>query len=353
MIQERADTATAAAPAEPWDDDDDVPAAEEGARILAATASDADAGQRLDKWLADALGDPSVTRSRLKQLLEDGRVTLDGAVLAASGASRKVKAGQTATVALPAPEAAVPEPEDIPLTVVFEDAHLIVVDKPAGMVVHPAVGNATGTLVNALLHHCGASLSGIGGVRRPGIVHRLDKDTSGLLVAAKSDRAHQGLAALFARHDIDRVYRAVVWGVPRPRAGTVTGAIGRSPANRQKMAVVKSGGKAAITHYRVLTALAGETALIECRLETGRTHQIRVHMATQGHPLIGDPLYGKARKPGRRAMTEAQAAAVAGFTRQALHAGVLGFVHPVTGETLRFESAPPADFQALVAALED
>ncbi|MCA1940788.1 MAG: RluA family pseudouridine synthase, partial [Caenispirillum bisanense] len=300
----------------------------------------------------EALADAGLTRSRLKALLDDGCVTLDGRALGAADAKRKVRAGQVAEVTLPAPEAAVPEPQDIPLAVVYEDAELIVIDKPAGLVVHPAAGNADGTLVNALLFHCGASLSGIGGVRRPGIVHRLDKDTSGLLVAAKTDRAHQGLAALFARHDIERVYRAVVWGVPRPRAGTVEGNIGRSPSNRQKMAVVKSGGKPATTHWRVVEALAGDTALVDCTLETGRTHQIRVHMASLGHPLVGDPLYGKARRAGRRGGLDAERAAVVdGFGRQALHAGVLGFVHPVSGARLRFESDPPQDFQDLLTAL--
>lgn len=350
MIQQPADPATAAVPP-PVDDGDEDDDALTGTAPLAVTAGTTAEGLRLDKWLAEALAEAGLTRSRLQALLAEGRVSLDGAPLAAADAKRKVRAGQTAAVTVPPPEDAVPQPQDIPLAVVYEDADLIVIDKPAGLVVHPAAGNADGTLVNALLHHCGASLSGIGGVRRPGIVHRLDKDTSGLLVAAKTDRAHQGLAALFARHDIERVYRAIVWGLPQPRAGTVGGAIGRSPYNRQKMAVVKSGGKPATTHWRVVEALTGDTALIDCTLETGRTHQIRVHMASLGHPLVGDPLYGKARKPGRRGMSAEQVAAVEGFQRQALHAGVLGFVHPVTGERLRFESTPPADFLALLAAL--
>lgn len=353
MIQEPADPASDpdmdATTDSGTDLDDDLPA--QGG-LLAVTADATAEAQRLDKWLAEALAADGLTRSRLKTLLDDGRITLDGRPLAASDAKRKVRAGQVAEIALPEPESAVPEPQDIPLRVVFEDDHLIVVDKPAGLVVHPAAGNADGTLVNALLFHCGASLSGIGGVRRPGIVHRLDKDTSGLLVAAKCDRAHQGLAALFARHDIERVYRAVVWSVPHPRTGTVEGNIGRSSANRQKMAVVKTGGKPALTHWRVTADLAGETALIDCTLETGRTHQIRVHMASLGHPLIGDPLYGRARKAGRRGgFSGEQAAVVDAFPRQALHAGVLGFVHPVTGERLRFESAPPDDFLTLVEVL--
>lgn len=293
MIQQPTDPATVEDNGAPTPDHD-----ADGGALLSAEAGPEAAGQRIDKWLAEALDDPALTRSRLKQLIEGGRVRLDGHTLTAADAKRKVKTGQRVEVSIPAPEPAVPEPQDIPLSVVFEDAHLIVIDKPAGMVVHPAVGNTDGTLVNALLYHCGASLSGIGGVRRPGIVHRIDKDTSGLLVAAKSDAAHQGLAALFARHDMERVYTAVVWGVPVPRRGTITGNIARSAANRQKMAVVKSGGKAAVTHYQVVEPLAGDTALVRCRLETGRTHQIRVHMATRGHPLVGDPLYGRSRNVG-------------------------------------------------------
>jgi 23S rRNA pseudouridine1911/1915/1917 synthase len=249
--------------------------------------------------------------------------------------------------------AAEPAPEAIPLTVLFEDAHLIVVDKPAGMAVHPAPGSETGTLVNALLAHCGASLSGVGGVARPGIVHRIDKETSGIVVAAKTDAAHHGLSTLFAAHDIDRVYVALTRGAPRQARGSVAAAIGRSSADRKKMAIVKSGGRHAVTHYVTERAYGPAerplAARLACRLETGRTHQIRVHLASIGAPCLGDPLYGSG-PPAERVRA---AIAQAGLRRQALHAAVLGFRHPVTGETLRFESPPPADMAALQAFLED
>lgn len=233
----------------------------------------------------------------------------------------------------------------------FEDAHLIVVDKPAGMAAHPAVGTPGGTLVNALLHHCGDSLSGIGGVARPGIVHRLDKDTSGVMVAAKTDAAHAGLTKLFAAHDIERLYIALTRGAPRDLKGTVDTQIGRSSSDRKKMAVLPSGGRRAVTHYTVQRrfgpAAKPVAARIACQLETGRTHQIRVHMASLGSPCLGDPLYGG----GAPAIPVREAMAQAGLSRQALHAAVLGFVHPITGEALRFETDPPADMQALEAAL--
>jgi 23S rRNA pseudouridine1911/1915/1917 synthase len=240
------------------------------------------------------------------------------------------------------------------LAIVFEDAHLLVVDKPAGLVVHPAPGSPDRTLVNAVLAHCGESLAGIGGVRRPGIVHRLDKDTSGLLVVAKTELAHARLAAAFAAHDIDRIYVAVVWGVPQPRTGELAGRIGRSPRNRKKMAVLREGGKAAVTRYRVAHVFKDVAAKVECRLATGRTHQIRVHMTEAGHPVIGDPVYGNSRSPGRlKALPPAARAAVAGFARQALHASVLGFRHPVTGEALRFTSRLPNDMLQLMNFLEE
>jgi len=255
-------------------------------------------------------------------------------------------------IEIPPPAPADPQPESIPLDVLFEDAHLIVVDKPAGMAAHPAPGSETGTLVNALLAHCGASLSGIGGVARPGIVHRLDKDTSGVMVAAKTDAAHRGLAALFERHDIERVYLALTRGAPKQAAGTVATRLGRSPHDRKKMAVLRSGGREAVTHYQVpnrygpvAKPLAGRIA---CRLETGRTHQIRVHLAHLGAPCLGDPLYGA----GAPAAAVKAAMAEAGLTRQALHAAVLGFVHPITGEALRFERGFPDDLARLQAALE-
>jgi 23S rRNA pseudouridine1911/1915/1917 synthase len=249
-------------------------------------------------------------------------------------------------VVVPPPQPVRPEAQAMDLEVVFEDAHLIIVDKPAGLVVHPAPGHADGTLVNGLLAHCRDSLSGIGGVSRPGIVHRLDKDTSGLLAAAKTDAAHHALAEQFAAHTIERAYQAVVWGVPRRRRGEISGNIGRSRANRKKMAVLAAGGKPALTRYRVVRPLGRQAALMECRLATGRTHQIRVHMADLGHPIVGDPVYG-----GRR--RGAQAAARAGaFGRQALHAHILGFVHPATRTTLRFCSRLPCDIKALIEYLE-
>lgn len=311
-------------------------------------------GARLDKALSEIF--PTLSRARLQALLAEGVVTRDGA--AVSTASAKALPGLYA-VALPAVVSAIPQPEDIPLTILFEDAHLVVIDKPAGMAVHPAPGSETGTLVNALLHHCAASLSGIGGVARPGIVHRLDKHTSGVMVAAKSDAAHAGLSALFAAHDIERTYIALVRGAPQPEKGRIVSNLGRSTGDRKKMAVLKFGGREAITDYVVEQVFGAVTekgsrraapplaARIACTLHTGRTHQIRVHMASKGAPLLGDPVYGSGSpaNPVRAAMAEA------GLTRQALHATILGFVHPVTGETLRFETAPPEDMRVLEAGL--
>jgi len=298
--------------------------------------------QRLDKALADASG---LSRERVKALLGEGRITLGGKV--AAQASQKLAAGTAFRIAVPEAVPAEAAAQDIPLSVVFEDAHLIVVDKPAGLVVHPAAGNLDGTLVNALLHHCRGQLSGIGGVARPGIVHRIDKDTSGLLVVAKTDAAHEGLAKQFADHSIARAYHAVVAGRPIPPAGTVRGAIARSSVNRKKMALVEGGrGKHAVTHYTTLEPLAS-AALIECRLETGRTHQVRVHMSSIGHALLGDPVYGRS-PPRLRPILEKL-----GFQRQALHARELGFIHPVTHESLRFVSAIPADLGALIEELRN
>ncbi len=302
------------------------------------------AGERLDRALA-ALHPAGLSRSRLKALIEEGQVRVAGATI--TEPSRKVKAGDPLLVALPAARPAHQAAQDIRLDVVYEDAHLIVIDKPAGLVVHPAPGNAEGTLVNALLAHCRGSLSGIGGVERPGIVHRLDKDTSGLMVAAKTDQAHQHLAAQFARHDVERLYAAIVRGVPRPAEGDIEGNIGRDPANRKKMAIVARGGKAARTHYRTLQRFADRAALVECRLSTGRTHQIRVHLSALGCPLVGDATYG--RKPRKAA--DALDAAMAAFPRQALDAFVLGFEHPASGKKLRFERPFAADLEALRAKL--
>jgi len=306
------------------------------------------AGMRLDKWLALTL--PELSRSRLKALIDEGQVEDDSGPL--DDASRKVKAGEIYIVIVPPAICAEPQAEDIPLVVAYEDEHLIVIDKPAGMVVHPAPGNMSATLVNALLHHCTATLSGIGGVRRPGIVHRLDKDTSGLIVAAKTDAAHHGLAGQFAEHSITRSYRALCWGVPMPVKGEIEGNIGRSSADRKKMAVVTGGGKHALTRYRVQRPFGDIAALIECRLATGRTHQIRVHMASIGHPLVGDPVYGRSRHAKLKALTPEQRAALTEFPRQALHAFQLGFTHPITGERLTFSSDEPYDFNALVSSLE-
>ena len=311
-----------------------------------------DVGLRLDRTLQRHL--PELSRSRLKQLILSGGVTGDGAPR--RDPAQRVRAGQHFTLVVPDPVEPIPAAQPMPLVVRFEDTHLIVIDKPAGMVVHPAPGNPEHTLVNALLAHCGQSLAGIGGVRRPGIVHRLDKDTSGLLVAAKTDPVHRALSRDFAGRRIERAYSAFVWGMPVPSAGEIAGNIGRSPTNRKKMAIVgESRGKPAITRYRVERRFGGQgialAALIECRLLTGRTHQIRVHLAHSGHPVIGDPVYGG--RGGRAVARLGPAgAAAAAFPRQALHARVLGFDHPATGERLTFESPLPADMAALESNLE-
>ncbi|HEV7372138.1 RluA family pseudouridine synthase [Arenibaculum sp.] len=326
------------------------------------TVPDDLAGERLDKALAVLARGlagtvpeaEALSRSRLKALMEQGLVTLDGRP--AADASLRVRAGQAVGIAVPAAEPAVPEPEAIPITVVHEDEDVLVVDKPAGLVVHPAAGNPRGTLVNALLAYCGDRLSGIGGVRRPGIVHRLDKDTSGLMVVAKNDLAHARLTAQFQDRSLSRTYLAVTFGLPAPARGTVDAPIGRSPADRKKMAVV-AGGRAAVTHYRVLKGFGLLAALVECRLETGRTHQIRVHLAHIGHPLIGDPLYagGRAARTALaklRTLPEPAHGTVVGFPRQALHAAEIRFRHPRTAEEMSFTSGLPLDFQALVGSLE-
>jgi 23S rRNA pseudouridine1911/1915/1917 synthase len=307
-----------------------------------------DAGQRLDRVLQRHL--PDLSRTRFKQLILGGAVACEG--ILQHDPAQRVQAGQHFTAVLPEPAEPVPAPQPMPLVIRFEDEHLIVIDKPAGMVVHPAPGNPEGTLVNALLAHCGTSLAGIGGVRRPGIVHRLDKDTSGLLVVAKTEPAHRALSRDFAGRRIERAYSAFVWGVPVPTAGEISGNIGRSPRNRKKMAVVgESRGKPAVTRYRVERRFRDHAALIECRLLTGRTHQIRVHLAHSGHPLIGDPVYGT--RAGRAVARLGPAGeAIAGFPRQALHARLLGFVHPATGEKLAFESPLPPDIRRLKRNLE-
>ena len=293
---------------------------------------------RLDSAIANAL--PDLSRARVQALIAEQALVIGGITI--TDASSKKFAGQRVELSVPAPIADKAEAQDIALDIVFEDDHLIVVDKPAGLVVHPAAGHADGTLVNALLHHCRGRLSGIGGVQRPGIVHRIDKDTSGLLVVAKNDMAHEGLAKLFAAHDIERRYLAIVSGAPAPPAGTVRTQIGRSTTNRKKMAVLPEGkGRHAVTHYRTVQNLA-KTSLVECTLETGRTHQVRVHMAHIGHPLIGDGVYSNRQNPYRIGPNQSK------FERQALHAASLGFIHPVSGETLRFESRLPQDIQLLL-----
>ncbi|RYM12551.1 RluA family pseudouridine synthase [Sphingobium cupriresistens] len=312
-----------------------------GVSIIEAAIGEAQQGWRLDRALADLL--PDLSRERLKGLIGEGQV--QSANVGKISVSMKVAAGQMFIITLPPPVPLDTVAQDIPLTIVHEDADLIVIDKPAGLVVHPAAGNLDGTLVNALLHHCEGRLSGIGGFARPGIVHRIDKDTSGLLVVAKSDKAHEGLARQFKDHSIDRLYAAIVYAVPNPAAGTVDTWIGRSDADRKKMAVHREGrGKHAVTHYRTTQRLR-DAALVECKLETGRTHQVRVHMHHIGHPLIGDPVYGRERK-GFKSILE-----TLGFKRQALHAKSLGFIHPVTSERLMFQSALPTDMQELLSQL--
>jgi len=297
------------------------------------------AGWRLDRALAAQV--PALSRERLKVLTKAGALTRAGK--AVRDPATKVKGDESFVLVVPAPEPAHNEPQEIPLPIVYEDDHLLVVDKPAGLVVHPAAGNRDGTLVNALLHHCGGSLSGIGGVARPGIVHRIDKDTSGLLVVAKHDKAHEGLAKQFADHSIDRRYLAIVSGVPRQAEGSVDAPLARSAQNRKKIAIVAKG-KRAVTHWKRLELL-NDAALVECRLETGRTHQVRVHMASIGHPLVGDPVYGRGKSAHRKLLNQLD------FKRQALHAAHLGFIHPVTKGHLSFDSALPSDMQELFTAL--
>ncbi len=328
-------------------------------RMIIAPADAAD--ERVDAWLARVW--PDLSRARIQGLIGAGKLSADGAVV--THAKERPRQGGRYQLVLPPPAPAAPAPEAIPLTIVFEDADLLVIDKAAGMAMHPAPGSMRGTLVNAVLAHCGASLSGIGGVARPGIVHRIDKDTTGLVVVAKNDAAHNGLAALFARHDLERVYYAVTRGAPKERAARIENVLVRSSEDRRKYVVARnpdaSAGKRAITQYWTIEsfgqaagAAAGRpaAALIECRLFTGRTHQIRAHLAHLGAPLIGDPLYGKQRAfKADGAHAEEVAAIVAAFPRQALHAAVLGFKHPITGQELRFQSPLPGDMENLLAGL--
>ena len=310
-------------------------------------------GDRLDRALAAALD--GLSRSRIKALILAGQVAGTDAVV--RDPDRRVAAGERYVVEIPPAAPATPAAQALPLAIVHEDAALIVIDKPAGLVVHPAPGNPDRTLVNALIAHCGDGLTGIGGARRPGIVHRLDKHTSGLIVAAKTAEAHASLVGQFAARSVDRRYRALVWGMPRPPAGAIAGNIGRDPRNRKKMAVLARGGRRARTHYELVRRLGpppeAPASELACRLETGRTHQIRVHLASIGHPVIGDAVYGRARRGGRVAgLPEPSRAALAGLSRQALHAATLAFDHPVTGTRVEFESKLPNDLKILINILE-
>ena len=305
-------------------------------------------GWRLDKFLVRLT--PEMSRARLQQLIKQGCVFCNGAEV--TDVAGKIHTGEIYKITVPEPENAVPEPENIPLEVVYEDNDLLVVNKPAGMTVHPAPGAYHGTLVNALLYHCQGKLSGIGGVKRPGIVHRIDKDTSGLLVVAKNDVAHRDLTKQFTVHSIERTYWTFVYGVPNPLSGTIEGNIGRSPYDRKKMALVKKGGKSAITHYKALKTCGKTAALIQCNLETGRTHQIRVHLSSIGCNLIGDQLYVKAKKTALSGVTPEIKEFINTFPRQALHAKTLGFSHPITKKWLQFTSDLPEDLQKLAEVLE-
>ena len=318
-----------------------------GATVHRIVAPPGAAGERTDRFLAASL--PDLSRSRLKGLIEEGRVSRDDRPMREP--ADPVRAGATYVVTLPAPVAAVPVAQDIPFPILYEDRDLLVLDKPAGLVVHPAPGNEDGTLVNALIAHCGEDLPGIGGERRPGIVHRLDKDTSGVMVVAKTEQALAALSAAFAARDLDRGYLALVWGVPAPAVGEIEGAIGRDPRERKRMAIVARGGKPALTRYRTLAQRDMAVALLECRLATGRTHQIRVHLASRGHPIVGDPLYLRRVPAAARGLAEDVRRRLLDFPRQALHAARLGFSHPRTGEALSFTTPPPPDMRELLDRL--
>ncbi len=317
--------------------------------ILIHRVEDGEAGQRLDRILAAR--HTALSRSRLKTLIEEGRVSADGVTI--TEPSYRVKPGQALATSVPEPVPYAPRGQAIPLDILYEDSAIIVIDKPAGLVVHPAPGNPDLTLVNALIAHCGYSLSGIGGVRRPGIVHRLDKDTSGVLVAAKTDRAHHALSRQFEERTAERAYLAVVWGVPTPATGRIEGNIGRDTRNRKKMTVVREDrGKPAATRYRRLKRFGTVASLVECRLETGRTHQVRVHMTHAGHPPIGDPLYGRTTRARIKGLPEIVVEALRSFPRQALHARLLAFDHPDSGERMHFEAEMPKDMKELCDILE-
>jgi 23S rRNA pseudouridine1911/1915/1917 synthase len=315
---------------------------------IRVTVTQDHAGERVDRFLADALG--TLSRSRVKTLIDEGRLRGDNGPV--TQPAEPVKPGTTYILDLPAPVDARPRPQQIPFPILYEDADLIVLDKPAGLVVHPAPGNQDGTLVNALLAHCGPGFTGIGAERRPGIVHRLDKDTTGVMVVAKTQLANDALTAAFAARDLDRAYHALVWGLPQPLAGEIEGAVGRDKRDRKRMALVTHGGKFALTRYRTMRAWQTSLALVECRLATGRTHQIRVHFAAHGHPIVGDPLYLRRVPAIAKAINPPLRGQLLDFPRQALHAASLGFKHPRTGLPLHFEAALPADMQTLLHAVE-
>ncbi len=317
--------------------------------IAVTIEAEGETAGRLDKALLISLGE-GFSRARIQQLIKQGMVAREGGPV--RDPNHRPKAGQSYTLTLPPPEPATPEPQKLKLDIVYEDKDLLVVNKPAGMVVHPAAGNRDKTLVNALLAHCGGSLSGIGGVARPGIVHRLDKDTSGLMVVAKNDQAHRSLTRQFADRSLSRLYQALVWGLPNPLAGEIEGAIGRHPRARQKMAVVGRGGKEALTRYKTVKSYGGLASLVECSLATGRTHQIRVHMAHIRHPVVGDPVYGRTRKALAEKGQKGIIALLEGMNRQALHAGKITFTHPQTGKTVSFAAPLPKDMAALLKRLE-
>ncbi len=312
------------------------------------TAAPEARGRRLDRFLADAIG--TLSRSRVKSLIEQGQAKRDGQVL--TEPADPVRPGAIYQLDLPLPAPATPRPQDIPFPILYEDADVIVLDKPAGLVVHPAPGNQEGTLVNALLAHCGEQFTGIGDERRPGIVHRLDKDTSGIMVVAKTQLANNALTAAFAARDLDRAYLALVWGLPSPLEGDIEGDIGRDKRDRKRMAVVSRNGKPALTHYRTLRTWGTAVALLECRLATGRTHQIRVHLASKGHPVVGDPLYLRRIPAAAKTLPEPIRRRLLDFPRQALHATRLGFAHPRTRAPLIFATEPPLDMAEILASLD-
>jgi len=312
------------------------------------TAAPEHAGQRVDRFIADATG--LLSRSRVKTLIEDSRLTSNARII--TEPAEPVRAGGTYTLDIPPPAPATPQPQAIPFTILYEDADLIVLDKPAGLVVHPAPGNPDGTLVNALLAHVGPGFTGIGAERRPGIVHRLDKDTSGVMVVAKTQLANDKLTAAFAARDLDRSYLALVWGLPDPTQGEIEGAIGRDKRDRKRMAVVARGGKTALTRYALQRSWHAAAALLDCRLATGRTHQIRVHLASAGHPVVGDPLYLRRVPAAARGIEAGLRGRLLDFPRQALHAASLGFAHPRTGQPIRFQADPPEDMRALIQTID-